>query len=295
MHAATNMPGYPDKLKTKRQWALKGYLPKPDCEGTVYWTNPYYEKYYAYFRDDEVAPATQEQLNIYWAPERERRNSKRRARAAAIRKEKARLAQFSQYLDSIHNASLLSPIPCNNPSRIIVFDTETTGLDAWNYHDEILQISIIDGEGNTLLSSYVKPGMHECWPKAAQINGITPDMVKDAPQAQDLIPLVKGIFASADTLIAYNIDFDLGFLDQWGINPTEDQVLIDVMERFAEVYGEYSEYFEGYKWQKLTTAADYYGYEYNAHDSLEDVKATLYVYKKMLEEAENESSCEKPD
>ena len=67
------------------------------------------------------------------------------------------------------------------------------------------------------------------------------------------------------------------------------------MVEFAEVYGEYSEYFEGYKWQKLTTAADYYGYEYNAHDSLEDVKATLYVYKKMLEEAENESSCEKPD
>lgn len=35
------------------------------------------------------------------------------------------------------------------------------------------------------------------------------------------------------------------------------------------------------KWQKLSTAASYYGYKFKAHDSLEDVRATLYVYKKL--------------
>lgn len=30
----------------------------------------------------------------------------------------------------------------------------------------------------------------------------------------------------------------------------------------------------------------YYGYEFKAHDSLEDVKATLYCYKKMEEDIE---------
>lgn len=29
--------------------------------------------------------------------------------------------------------------------------------------------------------------------------------------------------------------------------------------------------------------AEYYGYEFKAHDSLEDAKATLYCYKKMEE------------
>ena len=36
-----------------------------------------------------------------------------------------------------------------------------------------------------------------------------------------------------------------------------------------------------YKWQKLSKAAAYYGYKFKAHDSLEDVRATLYVYNKM--------------
>ena len=67
---------------------------------------------------------------------------------------------------------------------------------------------------------------------------------------------------------------------QWGICPTEDQKLIDIMKDLAEVYREYNEYYDSYKWQKLTSAADYYGYKYKAHDSLEDVKATLDVYKK---------------
>ena len=39
-----------------------------------------------------------------------------------------------------------------------------------------------------------------------------------------------------------------------------------------------------YKWQKLTTCAAYYEYKFNAHDSLEDVKATLHCYKCIMEE-----------
>ena len=57
----------------------------------------------------------------------------------------------------------------------------------------------------------------------------------------------------------------------------------DVMSVFAEVYGEYSDYHGGYKWQKLTVAANYFGYKFHAHDSLEDVRATLHCYKKIQE------------
>lgn len=53
------------------------------------------------------------------------------------------------------------------------------------------------------------------------------------------------------------------------------------MLEFAKEYGEWNEYFGDYKWQKLSTAASYYGYKFKAHDSLEDVRATLYVYKKL--------------
>lgn len=53
------------------------------------------------------------------------------------------------------------------------------------------------------------------------------------------------------------------------------------------LYGEYSEYYEGYKWQKLTTAAAHYGYNWSehgsAHDSRADCYATLYVHEKIMQ------------
>ena len=46
------------------------------------------------------------------------------------------------------------PLP-TEPIDLIVVDTETTGLDA--SIDELLQVSIIDGDGNTLYNGYFKP------------------------------------------------------------------------------------------------------------------------------------------
>lgn len=56
------------------------------------------------------------------------------------------------------------------------------------------------------------------------------------------------------------------------------------MREFAPIYGEYNSYYGDYKWQKLGTAAAYYGYEFKAHDSLEDVRATLFVYQQMTKQ-----------
>ena len=176
-------------------------------------------------------------------------------------------------------AALEEPvIICDNPSGTIVFDTETTGLKP--DEDEILQISIIDGEGRTLLNSYVSPYRKNSWPKAQRVNGIGRETVLDAPYPHELIPVVRGIFGSAKTLIAYNNPFDLSFLAKWGVSP-EGKEQVDVMLEFAEMYGEPDEKHGGFKWKKLVFAADYYGYSYRAHDSLEDVRATLYVYNKM--------------
>ena len=88
---------------------------------------------------------------------------------------------------------------------------------------------------------------------------------------------------SGRLLVAYNAEFDLDFLEAVGYRPTNEQTVYDVMSVFAEVYGEYSDYHGGYKWQKLTVAANYFGYKFHAHDSLEDARATLHCYKKIQE------------
>lgn len=174
----------------------------------------------------------------------------------------------------------------NQEKRIIVIDAETTGL--FPYWDEILQLSIIDGDGNTLYNSYLKPRKRKKWPDAQKVNSITPQMVADKPHISDrkIHKQIQSILDSADIIIGYNVDFDISFLLSAGFDVAKDQV--DVMLEFAEVYGEWSDYFQDYKWQKLTTCARYYRYNWDAygdtaHDSLADCRATLYCYRKMHE------------
>jgi DNA polymerase-3 subunit epsilon len=186
----------------------------------------------------------------------------------------------SFFRELMATASETTPIKYLNPSKEIVLDTETTGLVRG--FDEIIKISIIDGDGNTLINELVHPYKQKEWKEASDINHIYPDDLIHAPYPHELIADVKGIIESADTIIAYNADFDLGFLKYWGIQ-TENKIVIDVMTEFAIEFGEWSSYFDDYKWQKLTTCADYYGYDFKPHDSMEDVKATLFCYKKMHE------------
>lgn len=175
-------------------------------------------------------------------------------------------------------ANLLPAIKCVNNSKKVVFDTETTGLS--EDYDEILQISIIDGEGNELINSYVKPYWNDSWEEAQAIHGITKEMVKNAPYIHELIPRLKGIFDSAELIIAYNNSFDIGFIKRTGIDLSEKHQY-DVMKEFAPYFGEWSYERSAFKWQKLINAARYFDYEFKAHNALEDVRATLHCYNSL--------------
>ena len=61
---------------------------------------------------------------------------------------------------------------------------------------------------------------------------------------------------------------------------------VELTENYAGVtiYGDYNDYWGDYTWQKLTTCARYYHYDWGntkAHGALADALATLYCYKKM--------------
>lgn len=150
------------------------------------------------------------------------------------------------------------------------------------FGDEILQISIIDGKGNVLMNKYIRPYFHKEWQDAEKINKISPNTLieKNAIFFHEVISEVKEIIASCNTIIGYNINFDLSFLEKYGLDFSGKNI-IDVMQMFSRIYGEWNDYYCDYKWQSLETCAYYYGYDFKPHDSLEDVKATLYCYEKI--------------
>lgn len=176
-------------------------------------------------------------------------------------------------------------------NKYIVLDTETTGLNA--AEDELLQVSIIDNEGTVLFDSYIRPTQHTEWAEAERVNHITPEMVADAPTIAEVMPEINDIFKRYDKIVGYNLKFDKAFLENKGAEFLNAEYA-DVMKMFAPIYGEWNDQRGSYKWQKLTTAADYYGYDWSehkeAHNSLGDCYATLHVYKEINEVIKNQKS-----
>ena len=270
-------PGY----KTRRQWAKLGMLPKVNAAGIELWSNQYCQLQCTYFGPNDVETASAEQIAEFFKPERERqkkkRQQKRAEQIAAIEREHRKEQQ--KLINNAIRPYLKRLSEINGTGKTIIIDTETTGLDPEK--DELLQASIIDVNGNVLFNSYFKPSVAS-WVEAEKINCITPEMVKTAPSIADKMPEINEIMYAADKIIGYNTGFDLRFLENSGLIIADDAEVVDVMREFAPIFGEWSESKGDYKWQKLTTCAEYYGYSFTAHDSLEDTRATLFCYKKII-------------
>ena len=165
-------------------------------------------------------------------------------------------------------------------SERIYFDTETTGLHPGiGEGDEIITLSIVDESGDVLHDAIYKPRWNSEWPEAESIHGISPTDVADLTTIESDLPKIAEIFDGADEVCGYNVQFDLRFLKCLGIDPRDDARIIDTMQLYAPIHGEWSEHFDDWKWCKLTVAADEIGYEWtgSAHGSLADTLATKAV------------------
>lgn len=162
-------------------------------------------------------------------------------------------------------------------NKVLILDTETTGLDF--EQDEILQLSIINGDGMVVFDGYFKPQHKTSWEDAMKVNGITPEFVADKPSIADMHETLQQIIGSAETIIGFNTQYDLGMLKSAGIVPNENATVHDVMRMFMKLKNRE-------RFISLVRVAEHYGFiwEEDAHNSLGDIKATLFAYNKITEE-----------
>ncbi len=186
----------------------------------------------------------------------------------------------------------ISKIKAIMPEKTIVFDTETTGIDAGG-KDEIIQLSIVNGLGDVLFSSYIKPEHRRSWPKATEVNGISPAMVKNSPKFEDVYDEIQTIFDEAELVVGYNVEFDLKFIEAADVQLRPKTLVFDVMQEFAPVRGVWDDRHCDWKWCKLTACARNYGIKFQAHDALEDTEATRQCFYKLLEDLDYISIFEK--
>jgi DNA polymerase-3 subunit epsilon len=169
----------------------------------------------------------------------------------------------------------------------VVLDTETTGLT----DGEICQIAIINDSGAILLNSYVKT-VKPIPAEAQRIHGITDEMVASAPGWAAIAPRVKEILSGKDVII-YNAVYDRRKMmhksaEHAGMEKIEWKDFARfwcAMEAYAEYNGDWNDYHQSYRWQKLTDAVrqQRVTVDAKAHDALGDCLMTLSVIKKMSE------------
>lgn len=167
-----------------------------------------------------------------------------------------------------------------NNAFVIAFDTETTGVGK---DDEILQLSIVDQNEDTVWDEYYMPRFKKRWNEAAKFNHISYGFVKNKPNIIEQKAQIEEIFATADLVIGYNIGFDLRMLQQNGIQIDLDkEKYVDLMLPFAKMYQK-EKRGDTIKLQALKTCAEWYGFrDFDWHNAVADAEATMACYKAMV-------------
>lgn len=161
---------------------------------------------------------------------------------------------------------------------IVFFDLETTGIDV--VKDRIVSISAIKvlPNGDTEEKDvYLNPTIPIA-PEASKVHGITDEMVKDKPTFKQIAVGLQEWLKGCD-LAGFNSNhFDIPLLaeefERCQIEcPEPDANFIDVFSIYRKMEP-----------RDLTAAVKYYlGEDHsNAHNSLADIRATLRIFNKQL-------------
>lgn len=113
--------------------------------------------------------------------------------------------------------------------RFVALDVETTGLDC--VRDGILEIAAIrfekgeDGQYQETgtFTTMVNPGV-EISEKAAEMTGITEDMIKDAPTPFEAVTKLAEFLKEDKLIVGHNIFFDMGFIREAGFQIDIEQL-----------------------------------------------------------------------
>jgi DNA polymerase-3 subunit epsilon len=164
----------------------------------------------------------------------------------------------------------------------VYLDTETTGLEMG---DEIVEIAIIDDDGNSLLDSLIKPAGNISR-SASAVHGINAEMLKDSLTWAEIWPQVQEAL-NGKMVGIFNADFDIRMMRQssqkyeisWEA-PYKDNFCI--MKLYAQFYGDWNPSRRSYKWQGLDAARRQCDLDLaNAHRAKDDTLLTREILHYM--------------
>jgi DNA helicase-2/ATP-dependent DNA helicase PcrA len=182
-----------------------------------------------------------------------------------------------------------------NKERVVILDTETTDFQTNLPNFEMVQLGVMNFEGEEILNRFIMPYVSRITPSAANVHGITNAALNEKgatsliTQYEDVKAALKGKY-----IVAYNAAFDRAALENslklCGLPPIEIigwncamRVYVKHNPNKIDKRGR-----RGTNW-KLTEAVAQQGLpvDDNAHDALADVRMTLALIKSMAADEPN--------
>lgn len=162
----------------------------------------------------------------------------------------------------------------------VVFDVETTGLSA--VYDTIIELAAVkinNGEIIDRFEAFANPH-HPLSQTTIELTGITDDMVKDAPEVDDVLRDFHK-WTGDSILVAHNASFDMGFLNQGYSKidyPKASNAVIDTLELARFLIPELKNH-------RLNTLSKHLDVELTQHHrAIYDAEATGYILWKLVKQ-----------
>jgi len=178
----------------------------------------------------------------------------------------------------VHQLSDGRVVPIDVDTEWVVFDTETTGLNA--AENTLIEIAAVKMRGREIIDQWtelIDPEV-EISAKITELTNITNDMVRGQRKLADVLATFKEYVGDA-ILVAHNAEFDLGFLRacarRVGMEPFTN-IVLDTLTLARKLYPSERSYRLGSLAKKFDVSL------VNAHRALDDTVALAEVYQHML-------------
>ena len=136
----------------------------------------------------------------------------------------------------------------------------------------------IDGQDSpSTVHLRVRPQHKTEWPDAERVNHISPASVSSYKPFERYLEAVQFLFDRTEKIVGWNVNFDLGFLENEGVVIPQTTKVIDAMELRARIWPVLRNHT---RW-RLTSAADAAGYSFEGapHTALADAWLPgIYIY-----------------
>ncbi|KAG9292512.1 hypothetical protein G9A89_002165 [Geosiphon pyriformis] len=167
-------------------------------------------------------------------------------------------------------------------NRLLALDCEMVGIGPKAKKNALARVSIVDYEGKTVLDTFVKP-KNEVTDYRTPFSGVTPELLESAPLFDEVKIQVENLLKDR-ILIGFALQHDLKVLEIR--HPM-------ILTRNIQLYKNFRKMSRVGRYPSLKfLAKEILGIKIqeNAHDSVEDARATMELYRKYESQIEEDNN-----